>query len=301
MNMKKKIAFILILPVAYLLISAPASAETLESTLEGVKDQVEDLVIAKDEESVSELGRRIETFKKVFEFSIFEAKDLKIKLLGLDDLSEEESVWRESMVKKLNNFLTYYEEQKVGIEDTTEINLEEIKALASDFKKWRDETYIPVAERVNEFLLIHQEEKAIGVALRRWTRINEDIKKLEKAKIKGVGELRELLDNAGSLISEGESLNEEAGAIFQKNYILTSTSTATSTASSTIPEGSLVINATTSSSQLESATSTEESATSTLPISHPSIKGLVEDSLMKIKGAYQVFIEMSNLVRELLN
>ncbi len=299
--MKKKIAFILILPVAYLLISAPASAETLESTLEGVKDQVEDLVIAKDEESVSELGRRIETFKKVFEFSIFEAKDLKIKLLGLDDLSEEESVWRESMVKKLNNFLTYYEEQKVGIEDTTEINLEEIKALASDFKKWRDETYIPVAERVNEFLLIHQEEKAIGVALRRWTRINEDIKKLEKAKIKGVGELRELLDNAGSLISEGESLNEEAGAIFQKNYILTSTSTATSTASSTIPEGSLVINATTSSSQLESATSTEESATSTLPISHPSIKGLVEDSLMKIKGAYQVFIEMSNLVRELLN
>ena len=290
--------------LAIALPTGAALAETkLESTLEGVKGQVENLVTAKDEKSVSELALRIETFKKIIEFSVSETKDLKIKLLGLEDLNEEESAWRKTMIEELNNALTYYESEKSTVEDAAEISLDEIKTLATDFKNWRDTTYLPVAEKVNELLLIRQEENAIEIAERRWQKIDEDIKKLEKAKIKGVGELRELLKNADGLIGEGRELNRKAGNAFWKDYILVTATTTTSAPASTtitfLPER---LNATTTTaSSTESATSTDESASSTLSIQPPSIKGLVGDSLVRIKDAYQIFIEMSNLVRKLLN
>jgi hypothetical protein len=306
---------ILLLVIGYLsLVISPAHAQTkLESTLEGVKGQVENLVTAKDEKSGGELGLRIETFKKVIEFSVSEAKDLKIKLLALDNLSEEEIAWREATVKKLNGALDYYEKEKLAVEDETEIDLDKIKELATNFKNWRDTTYLPVAERVNEFLLIHQEERAIQIAERRWTRIDEDIAKLEKAKIKGVGELRNLLTDAGKLLEESKELNVRAEEAFRESYILLATlpatSTATSAGSSTIPE-ILTENTTSSTStatspardNVSNGTSTNEGVLEeALEPNLASIKGLVEDSLGKIKDAYRVFIEMSNLVRELLS
>lgn len=302
--MKKFLLTLTILATAFLPASAVRAETKLESTLEGVKGQVENLVTAKDEKSGSELALRIETFKKVIEFSVSEAKDLKIKLLALEDLSEDENAWRENVIKELNNALVYYESEKAAIEDTSKIDLDEIKALATDFKEWRDTTYLPIAEKINEFLLIHQEENAIEIAERRWQKIDEDIKKLEKAKIKGVSELRQLLNDAGTIIGEGKNLNREAGGLFWENYILTDASSTTSTPASVVVTPVLPeeLNATTTASSTEvNSTSTDESASSTLAIQPPSIRDLVEDSLVKIKDAYQVFIEMSSLVRKLLN
>jgi len=303
--MKTKIAILLILPVAYLTIATPANAETkLETRLESVKGQVENLVTAKDEKSLSELALRVETFKKVIEFSVSETKGLKIKLLALEGLSKEEIIWRDKMIKEFNSFLELYENRETAIESARDIDINGIKSLAADFKEWRENTYLPIAERVNEFLLIHQEENAIDIAMRRWTRIDEDITKLEKAKIKGVEDLRRLLNDAQKSIKEGEKLNKDAGNSFWKNYIMTSTSTATSTeATSTSAAFALEapVAAEKESVSLKSATTTEEDATSTLPIIQPpSIKNLVEDSLVHIKDSYRIFIEMSNLVRKLL-
>ncbi len=283
-----------------------AEAETkLETKLEGVKGQVESLVTAKDEKSGSELALRIETFKKVLEFSVSETKGLKLKLLALEDLSEKEKAWREAMIEELNNALAYYEDEKKLTENTAEMTLNEIKTIAADFKDWRDKTYLPVAEKINELLLIRQEEAAIETAESRWQKIDEDIKKLEKAKIKGVEELRNMLTDAGTLIGEGENLNREANGLFWESYSYLTTDDASNTTST--PEMAEVLTisiksgaATTSSSTNQSATSTNESASSTLSVQPPSIKGLVGDSLTRVKDAYRIFIEMSNLVRKLL-
>jgi hypothetical protein len=274
----------------WLLVISPAHAETkLETKLENVKGQVENLVTAKDEKSMSELALRVETFKKVIEFSVSETKNLKIKLLALEGLSKEEVAWREKMIKEFDSFLNLYKNRETAIENARNIDIEGIKSLAADFKEWRETAYLPIAERVNEFLLIYQEENAVSIAMRRWARINEDITKLEKAKIKGVEDLRKLLNDAEKLIKEGGELNEKAAISFRENYIMTSTSTATSTEATPAAR----------------ATTTEdislESATSTPPIIQPpSIRDLVENSLIDIKDAYRVFIEMSNLVRKLL-
>ena len=88
--MKKPIRIFLLLCVASLGlfgIRAEAQSSETQGALDGVKTQVESLVVAKDEAVIQDdLGLRIETFRKVVEFSIGEAKGLKIKLLGVEDL-----------------------------------------------------------------------------------------------------------------------------------------------------------------------------------------------------------------------
>lgn len=290
----------LVIGCVLLVNSASAQSPAVREAFEGVEEQVEDLVVAKDESQLDDLALRISTFKKVVEFSVSEAKDLKIKLLSLDQIKETASSWREERINNLNQALVYYDEQQQLIEDEEIADLETIKSLASDFKNWREQTYLPVAEQVNEFLLIKQEQNAIEISKRRWQRINKDITKLEKANLKGVSTLRELLDNAGELIGEGGEINQDAQDMFFDRYI-----------STVIPENEEEIStssppiATSSEEEVSAKTDTAKSDAEDIEPPPPplpsSIKDLVKDSLMKIKEAYQVFIEMSNLVRELLS
>jgi len=139
-------------------------------------------------------------------------------------------------------------------------------------------------------------------------------KELEGVKLKGVEVLRELLDSAGEQIDESVVINLNAQDLFFNRYILITTSTeeseepsATSSQTSTTTIDDLEEDQTANPPQeildeQTDATSTEVDATSTEPLPSPlSIKDLVKDSLAKVKGAYQIFIEMSNLVRKLLN
>jgi len=294
--------------------STSAQSPAVQEAFEDVEDQVEDLVVAKDEGQLDDLALRIATFKKVVELSVSEAKDLKIKLLSLDQVKETASSWREERINNLNQALVYYDEQQQLIEDYEIISLETIKSLASDFKNWRERTYLPVAEQVNEFLLIKQEQDAIEIAKRRWQRIDKDITKLEESNLRGVAVLRELLESAGEQVDESVTINTNAQDLFFNRYIFIATSTeeeeesyATSSQTSTTTIDGLEENQPAHSPQeildeQPDATSTEVDATSTEPLPPPlSIKDLVKDSLAKIKEAYRIFIEMSNLVRELLS
>jgi len=259
------------------------SAQTaVQKAFEDVKGKLDELVGAKDEDSVSDLTLRIETFKKVIELSISEAKDLKLKLLALDKLSEELADWQKTMIEKLNFALDYYEGRKEFlIDNARELNLPSIRELAQGYKTWREEHYLKTADQIRDFLLIQQEQKSIQVANRRAQKIAEDLKRIEKAKIKGAADLNKLLAKAQDLIKEGVKLNDQAYNQFLNQFIsfeISNSAVATSS-TSTLPESE---------------------ATSTEVIFQPSIKDLVRESLNKIKEAYQVFIEMSNLVRKLL-
>lgn len=297
-----------------------AQSTAAQKALEEVKDSVSTLIGAKDENSPIETGLRVETFKKVLDFSTTETKDLKLKLLSYDEFSTSTSTatsslsaWGKSSINKLNNFLTHYDNQKTEIEKSTyPITPEDIKTKAENFKKWREESYLPIVDEITNFLLIEQQDNAIETTENRWQKVNSDVIKLKKIKFKKIGELDKLLKKAGESIEEAKILNKRARELFKETYLSVKTNAiaknATSSVTSTLPISSSSIgmdNIKKSDEELTTKNTTEtkqeekkESAEPT--ILQSSIKDLVKDSLTKVKDTYQNFIEMSNLVRKLL-
>jgi hypothetical protein len=312
------------LVVALLLpIAAPvgAQSESMQKALESVKGTLDDLVTAKDEQKPVELGLRIEALKKAINLSAAEAKELRVKLIAIEDLDQKTDMWRAAMADQMKRAAEYALVEEKAIEtNEKEMTLAEVKDIAARFKAWRESSYLPVVGQVRDYFLIAQEEKTIETAKSRWQKIDSDIKKLEKAKIKNIESVRKMLTNADFLIAGGEALNQEAWASFVDVYISQTTSTAatstdmnatttetnaTSTAATstdmnattTVPENQLILESSTSSSPFASSTDAKDEPALLPP---PSIRDLVHGSLSKIKDTYKVFIDMSNLVRKLL-
>ena len=98
-------------------------------------------------------------------------------------------------------------------------------------------------------------------------------------------------------IEEARKLNEAARELFfERNVdVFKPANVSTSTeASSSSPPLSLIVN------DLANDASSTATSSAAENLNLLSIKDLVRSSLEKIKDAYQIFIEMSNLVRKLL-
>ncbi|MFA6365428.1 MAG: hypothetical protein WCW78_03435 [Candidatus Paceibacterota bacterium] len=289
-----------------------AQSEGVQKALENVKDKLDNLVTAKDEKQPMELGLRIETLKKVIDLSITEAKDTRVKLLSLEDLEKNTTLWRDVIAEEMKKDAEYAAGIKKDIENNEKtFTITDVKETAKRFKDWRDTSYLPAVNQIRDYFLTAQEDKTIQTTKTRWQKIDEDIKKLEKAKVKNIESARKLLKNADFLIAESESLNQEAKTLFEDRYITpvviketTSTeSISTSTEELIFQEKKgtksdlLETNTATSSSYISSSTDANDESS---PLPPASIRDLVTGSLSKIKDTYKVFIEMSNLVRKLL-
>ena len=273
-----------------------AQSSGVQKALESAKETIDNLVSAKDGKQPDELSLRIQTLKRAIGLSIEEAKDTQAKLDGLDKdtLSDNEVVWRDAKLKDIESALNYFETRKSDVEDNSkDITTAEAKNIAESFKTWRDENYLPTLNEVRDYFFVDQQEKTIETARSRAQKIDEDIKRLEKAKIKNIASARKLLKNANTLITDSDTINGRAHALFFATFINIGTSTATSSASADTKK----------ETKLENKTLGDKDATSTMSGAEPqpkSIRDLVKDSSLKIRDAYKVFIDMSSLVRRLL-
>lgn len=313
--------FIAIAAAALLAGSAPLShadqaSTTQQNALETLKESVNTLVGVKDESGTTDVAFRIEAFKKVIDFSVTEAQSLKLKLLAATDSETSTSTlaWKDAAIARINDALGFYGTESTYLGDHAVMTLDEVKALADQFKAWRDTTYIPLSNEVTDFLLVRQEDKALGITEARAQKIRNDLTRLQAAfGAKKVQSLYDLLAKAASSTKTGKDLNAAADALFKATYIdpLLSTSTvaaATSSdivATSSLPAalangdgGTDASSTNATSTAAKNATSTPESAVAIPPPS--SIRGLVERSLANVKETYRTFIEMSGLVRKLL-
>jgi hypothetical protein len=297
--MKKILQKFLVSLAAVALVSgnfASAQEKAVQKALENVKDRVDDLITAKDENSPNAVALRIETFKKVIELSVSEAKDLKIKLLSLDSPKDEAIIaWQKAMIDGLDSALEYYNTQRTLLEKNPPTSVVQIKDLAEQFKEWREKNYLPLATQISDFILINQEQKAIEVAKKRADKIGGDLANLKKSKnaviLKNLAVLENFLSSARKLIAEASETNLVANRLFFEQYL-----------AAYLPQPEDANNASSSIESVESQSAeTAQLATSTAVFSPPSIKDLVKESLSKIRTAYQIFIEMSNLVRKLLS
>ncbi|MEW6617412.1 MAG: hypothetical protein AB1333_03280 [Patescibacteria group bacterium] len=265
-----------------------AQSDTTKKALESVKESVTTLINAKDEENPNDIAFRIETFKKVIDFSIAEAKDLKIKLFGIDTKKVGTSTvaWKNGVMKDIDEALEYYDSEKNFIkEGEASLTLIEVKTRAESFKEWRESKYAPTADEINTYFLIEQQKQALETTKKRTEKIHLDIEKLKKAKIKTSG-LEKLFSKVDPMIKDAEELNNRADLLFYKTKILPQ------------PPKEEVINETTTNEIINTTTSTVVSEIEKNP--ELSIKDLVKESFAKVKNIYQIFIDMSGLVRKLL-
>lgn len=283
--------------VGLFLLAPGAGAQTtaLKKAVEEIKDSVDLLIGAKDSDSES-LAFRVETFKKVVELAITEAKDLKIKILGFETEDETVTAWKESRIAEINALVSYYAEQEESAVSLKEPSLENLKKIAQDFKDHRENVFRPLAEEIGNFFLIQQENKALETAQKRLAKIAKDIEKLKNQKIKNIAQVDAFLEKSGKLINEGLVLNNEATDIFWEKINASSSTFAEKNFSA-----ALETDQATSSEELSPpAADIGEGGLIAPEIQEPSIKDLVYASLNSVKGAYQTFIDLSNLVRELL-
>ncbi len=288
---------------------AHAQSQGVQKAFESVKESLDNLVTAKDDRQPMELSLRIETLRKVFDLSLAEAKDTRVKLLELEGLKGNEEIWRDISADSMKDAMDYFQSQEQYIDDNEKtLAVDDVKNIAKDFKDWRDKNYLPVFSAVRDYFLVNQQDKTIETARKRWQKIDADVQKLEKAKIKGIKDARTMLVSADKLISESSTFNKEARTLFFSMFIdsltKTTSTAATSTdenATSTITE--LILSTTSTDSLVTStetvASSTGEKATSTAPTAL-SIRDTVKQSLSKVRDAYNVYIDMSALVRKLL-
>lgn len=303
------IAFVftgLLLPISFVFADNQSNqTSTIEKALETVKEQVSDLVGVKDENKPGELATRIETFKKVIDFSITEAKDLKIKLLDFNFKGDDELLnWQKKMADKLNEALIYYDDQNQTLDGNEKnITLDDIKIKAQKFKEWRETNYLPISEEINDFLLVKQEKAAIQITKKRYQKISEDVQKLKSSgwlvKVRGLSELPKLLTEADTAIKESDRINNEAEKLFREKYIVQKKG------EYLLPYPQEKNEASTTLKNLsnDNASDTARDKNEVRPEQTPplSIKDTVKTSLTKVKDAYRIFIEMSNLVRKLLS
>lgn len=256
--------------------------QTVQKALDNAKQYLDDLVTAKDDNTGDDVGLRIDTFKQVLDLSSAEAKDLEFKLLTVAKENAFEP-WKKQAMDGLTEALVYFDSQKQAVSDNKDITLDEIKQIAQDFKSWRDKNYLPLVSQIQDFMLVKQEAKSVQTAQSRLQKINSDLKSIKRSILSSADKINGLLASSTNSIKEADNLNNQAANLFVNLYI--STSTAATSTEEVIPV-------------VSDASSTASSSEVQTPI--VSIKDLVGSSLLKIKEAYQGFIDISNLVRKLL-
>lgn len=268
---------------------AHAQAPAIQKAFEEVKTKLDDLVSAKDENLADDLALRIQAFKKVIEFSLEETKALKAKVLAaeFDGVDQDTlATWKIRVAERFSDAELYYTNTLEEFSTTTApFDLAALKARAEAFKQWREVSFAPLADDAEALALVAGQRKTLEVAEARLAKIGGDVKKLERAKVKGAEKLSALLPQAAARLRLARDAYENA------EHAL---------ASRILPPPS---DARTGEEEGEKNTGAEAKTLETSAVdivAPPSIRNEVKTSLEEVKRAYQIFIRMGAEAKKIL-
>ena len=209
-------------------------------------------------------------------------RELELKTLYLADLSIYETFYSESLAKA----------QLLE-------SLESVQALAQEVKTYRDVTYTPGVQKIVEFILVFYSEDVINTAADRFTKISEDIGKLELLGLVNEGTFSEQLASINTTLTEAMTLRSQAKdmvlAITAVEEPTTTPGVTETTTPTVIEEETLQIDApaVVTDEGIKVAPADDTAAEQTAQM-------LLEKSLNNVKSAYNSFIEISKSVKETL-
>ena len=256
-------------------------------------EEIDPLLAINEDGSLTD-AEKFEKAKAGLEMALSLALD-KVAQLTADletrqfDEASREAEMRSLFIQDLNTYKTYYSETLTKAQ--TLENLEAVQALAQEVKNYRDATYTPGIEGIVEFVSVFYTEEVLRTARERFEKVSADIEKLETLGLIEIGTFNEQAVAIETLLKEAEDLRIQASDI-----ILTVEDAATST--------DLVVEAveTVTTTQAEVVeTPIVEIGTSTILLpDEVTPRTLLQTSLGNVKGAYEIFLEISTSVRERL-
>jgi len=198
-----------------------------------------------------------------------------------DDGSMENEL-KNSFLLSLSKYGLYYSDKLTGAEVLT--TLEDTQVLAQEVKDYRDTVYSPEVENIVQFILVFYSEDVIKIASERFEKISEDIETLESLGLIERGKFNDRLSNVSSLLGEANDFRAEA-----EGMILAP------------PEGG---DGAITTDETLLAPTTEEVGVFTSAETDVDEEDVpadpIEKSLNNVKAVYDIFLEISGVVRETL-
>jgi len=271
---------------------------------------VEDFILVVNEDEELTDAEKFEKAKAGLEKALSLAIEKVDKLSGELNAREfaegsKEAELKNGFLQNLEEYAAYYSgmlERAAALE-----NLESVQSLAKEIRDYRDTVYSPGVEGVVEFILVFYSEDVIRTATERFEKISADIEKLETLGLveegifsEKMGVIEGLLGAASDLRMEAKNAvipaeTEEATTTTSTEEVVEADATSTDEAEADIEESE--------TPQDQQATSTEEVVVSEEVLEEDSPKtpkDLLEESLNNVKESYEIFLEISNSVRETL-
>ncbi|HOF50391.1 MAG TPA: hypothetical protein PLH22_01790 [Candidatus Colwellbacteria bacterium] len=266
-------------------------AET-KANAENLTTSVNQLIEVKDDKSMSDVERlakeleaRKQVVKDALSLSLKEISGLETSFKALKTKDERVSAFQKSSLEYLESAKAFYGEQ-AGIVDKL-ASMDEIKALAQKIKDYRDENYNKKIERITNFILLNQIDGLIATAETRWQKIDSDLKKLERGAFVSPGYFDANMQKAKKYINDAISLGADA-----KEHILKDFET------EALTEESAPLTTTEITTAPSENTATAVNEEPTPKVVNP--KELAEASLTNLKSSYDVFLQISQSVKKIL-
>lgn len=290
-----------------------AQSEGLETLRKEVIDTTAALEVASTTEQ-SEIKTRQEALAKIFTFSSEETKEIleKDRLHELAKEKTETGFIAKELITSLEDHELYIEERLTALENP-EMTLDEVKAMAGDFKAWREKNYDPVVKSTLDLLLVDKGMRALETTKARFEKIRSDVLKLEALKQAEQGLFAESIMAIEKELATVAQLQTVAENTLEKSPVVIALHTPE------VTTGVVVANETEKPSEEESITMTmtmavapspllSEEATTTPEVSLPEeetlpeIQEVVGEAVGLIKDSiYQEFFKMSKLAQSLLS
>ena len=276
--MKKIISLFFLLSTFYFLHSPLRTAFAQSPELKSAKQDVADSVdkLAGDKENVDV---RRQALEKVINFSIIETQDLIKKISVFKNLPPNYVQLQSLLLDNLEASVEYQKEFLTRL--TPDLTIDQIKALAAEFKDWRETVLITELKKALNFVLAFQASAILKISDTRFENISSDLRRLKTSRIINVQLLQPLLQGAGKDLQDARLLhNQVLDALL--DYLPAATSTV---ATSTLPSAG-----------------SSEAASSTISISQAplDIPPLISGILGKIMEAYKKFLAMSQAVDRMI-
>lgn len=270
--------------IASFIFNAPITvmASDIPTTIEEIRDSISDLLIAKDDDSVSEQEKekkKVEaaknTLKKILELGLLEIKTFKSKLddlnigdLVVSDYTFDSSDVYDSLDRLLNYYEAFYKDTLKRLQSVKKY--EDIQVLAKDIKLWRENTYTPGIQKILALDLVLRNKNIIKIANSRFDKILSDLRKLKNSGLISLSEVERYLADATANLKAAEALDSEITKITLQ----------------LLKKQTLNLD-------------NQKKNDSRLIISdYKRINNLVDQSIIKVKEAYKIFIALNSEVKK---
>ena len=237
-----------------------AQSPELQSAKKDVVESIQKL--AEDQDSPES---RKATLIDVVEFSIIETNDLIKKLSALKIPDGNYGDLRSVLISDLKDLL---DELDFFLEEALEVelDLDKIKEVAEGFKEWR-EVYSVEARKTLEFLLVFQMGNILKIVDSRYSNIADDLHRFRNSTVINVALLQPIFDSAEIDLKQAKQLYQEGlTQLFQY-----------------LPDDENFADGVEQPIQIKK-----------------DIPTLMSGVLLKIKSAYQKFINMSRMVDKMV-